>query len=343
MILPVKRTGDGPRQGKGNADMSEQDDNIQDVMDTLQSVAPTMSDAPRPASQALARLRERTTERARPSLLSHLLGRRYAWAALVTLIALVVAFTFPGVRAAASDLLGLFRVQKFTPISISAEQLALLEDVAESGLYPGEVEFFEEPGEPLQVASLDEAEEAVGWQASSPGQLGSPDAVYTISGASGRLTVDVANARALMELAGADPALIPDGLDGADVNVTVYPAISQNWADGVVLLQSPSPMVEYPEDVDVTALGQALLELLGMEPGPAQRLAESIEWTNTLLLPIPEDIATFNEVQIGSSSGLAFTSVDGQNAAVLWESDGKVFVLSGFDATELVSIANSID
>ncbi|UCG26303.1 MAG: hypothetical protein JSW55_10080 [Chloroflexota bacterium] len=251
--------------------------------------------------------------------------------------------SFPGVRAVASDFLGLFRVQKFTPISISAEQLALLEDVAESGLYPGEVEFFEEPSEPVLVDSLAEAEAAAGWGASGTNQLGEPDAIYVIGGASGRLTIDVENARALMGLAGADPELIPDSLDGADVDVTVYPAISQNWDDGVVLVQSPSPLVEYPEDVNVAALGQALLEVLGMEPEPARRLADSIEWTNTLLLPIPESIASFNEVQIGASSGLALTSLDGQNAAVLWESQGMVFVLSGLDAEELVGIANSVD
>jgi hypothetical protein len=237
---------------------------------------------------------------------------------------------------------GLFRVQKFTPISISAEQLALLEDVAGSGLYPGEVVFFEEPSEPVRVDSLAEAEAAAGWQAGGPGQLGEPDAIYVIGGASGRLTINVENARTLMSLAGADPELIPDSLDGAEVNVTVYPAISQNWDDGVVLIQSPSPLVAYPEDVNVTALGQALLEVLGMEPGPARRLAESIEWTNTVLLPVPASIASFSEVQIGGSSGLALTSVDGQNAAVLWESEGMVFVLSGFDAEELVGIANSV-
>jgi hypothetical protein len=174
------------------------------------------------------------------------------------------------------------------------------------------------------------------------GQLGEPDAIFVISGASGRLTIDVENARTLMSLAGADPELIPDSLDGADVDVTVYPAISQNWDDGVVLLQAPSPLVEYPEDVNVTALGQALLEVLGMEPEPARRLAESIEWTNTVLLPIPESIASFNEVQIGDSSGLALTSVDGQIAAVLWVSEGMVFVLSGLGAEELVGLANSV-
>jgi hypothetical protein len=261
----------------------------------------------------------------------------------LTVLALLVAFTFPTVRAAASDFLGLFRVQKFTPISITAEQLAVLEEVADSGLYPGEVEFFEEPSEPVLVATLAEAASATGWEPSRPASLGVPDSVYMIGGASGRLTIDVDNARTLMELAGADATLIPDSLDDAEVDVTVYGAVSQNWDDGLVLMQAPSPLLEYPEDVDVTALGQALLEALGMEPEPARRLSESIEWTNTLLLPIPDNIATFNEVQIGSSSGLALTGVDGQNAAILWENDGMVYVLSGLDISELVSIANSVD
>lgn len=325
--------------------MSEKDEDIQDVLNTLQGLAPGTADSPKPASQALAEVRSRVAPQPRKRRRSFpaLFGRRYAWVTALVVLALVLAFSFPGVRAVASDFLGLFRVQKFAPISITAEQLALLEEVANSGLYPGEVQFFEEPSEPVHVASLDEAADAAGWQPGSPDMLGLPEAIYTIGGASGRLTIDVANARALMELAGADPALIPDSLDGAEVDVTVYGAISQNWDDGLVLLQAPSPLVEYPEDVDVTALGQALLEVLGMEPEPARRLSESIEWTNTVLLPIPENFATFNEVQIGDSSGLALTGVDGRNAAVLWESEGMVYVLSGLDVSQLVPIANSVE
>ncbi|MFN2223905.1 MAG: hypothetical protein ACK2UH_15210 [Candidatus Promineifilaceae bacterium] len=325
--------------------MSEEEKNIQDVLNTLETLAPGAFDAPKPASVALSEVRRRAAPQGHRRRWSFpaLFGRRYAWATLLAAAALVLVLSVPGVRAAASDFLGLFRVQKFTPISISAEQMALLEEVANSGLYPGEVEFFEEPSEPVRVASLSEAAASLGWQPASPSLLGQPDAVYTMGEASGRLIVDVKNARALMSLAGADPALIPDSLEGAQVDVTVYGAISQNWDDGLVLVQAPSPLVEYPDDVDVTALGQALLEALGMEPGSARRLSESIEWTSTLLLPIPESIATFDEVQINGSSGLALTGVDGENAAVLWESDGMIFVLSGFDSSALVSIANSVE
>jgi len=325
--------------------MSENDENIQDVLVTLQELAPTAAEMPKPASRALAEVRTRAVPQPqkRRRTLPAVFRQRYAWAISLVLLALVLTFSFPGVRAAASDFLGLFRVQKFTPISITAEQLAVLEEVAGSGLYPGEVEFFEAPSEPVRVATLAEAAATAGWEPSRPIMLSRPDAVYMIGGASGRLTIDVDNARTLMGLAGADPTLIPSSLDGAEVDVTVYGAISQNWDDGLVLMQAPSPLVEYPEDVDVTALGQALLEVLGMEPEPARRLSESIEWTSTLLLPIPDSIATFNEVQIGDSSGLALTGVDGRNAAILWESDGMVYVLSGLDVSELVSIAGSVE
>jgi hypothetical protein len=145
-----------------------------------------------------------------------------------------------------------------------------------------------------------------------------------------------------MSAAGADPVLIPDSLDGAAVEVTLYPSISQNWNEGVVLLQSPSPLIQYPDDVDVVALGEALLQFLGMEPGQARSLAESIDWTNTLLLPIPENVASFNEVQVDGTVGLALSSLEGNNAGLLWQRDGNVYALSGGNVEELVDIANSI-
>jgi hypothetical protein len=269
--------------------------------------------------------------------------RRFTLATLVAVLVLLIAISFPGVRAAASDFLGLFRVQKFAAISISAGQIAVLEELAESGIYPGEFEMFEEPGEPQLLASMTEAEGAVDWRVRGSDLLGEPDAVYSMSGGSGRLIVNVANARAILEAAGADPALIPDSLDGAAVDATIYPAIAQNWTEGTALVQSPSPLVAYPEDVDIVALGQALLQFLGMEADQARELAESIDWTNTVLLPIPENMATFGDVRVDGEVGLTLSGLDGENAAILWQKDGFVYLLTGSDVTELTDIANSLD
>lgn len=325
--------------------MSEQEENIQDVLNTLSALEPATSDVPRSASYSLARLKQEIEQQdERPGFwrLITMSNRKYALVPILIVLLLVVAFTFPGVRAAASDFLGLFRVQKFAAISISPEQLALLEEVADSGLYPGEIEMIDEPGEPQLVDSLENAETMAGWQARSPGRLDEPDSVYYMDGGHGRLTVNVENARAIMSAAGVDPALIPDSLDGATVDVTVYSGISQNWNEGTVLMQTPSPLVEYPDDVDTVALGKALLQVLGMEPGQAERLAQQIDWTDTVLLPVPENVATFNEIIVDGVSGLGLTSLDGQNSAILWQKNDVVYVLSGAEIENLVDVANSL-
>ena len=326
--------------------MTDHDEEIQDVLISLSNLAPGNKDAPRPASQALARLRLEATSQKRQPLdwrIGSVFGRRSAFVTVLVLIVLVsVAFSSAGVRAAASDFLGLFRVQKFAAISISPEQLALIENLAESGLYPGDLEMIDEPGEPRQVTSIQEAEETTGLRLRTLSVLGEPDRVFVIDGGSGRLVVNVENARAIVQAAGADPTLIPDSLDGATVAVTVYSGIAQNWGNGTALMQAPSPLVEYPDDVDPAALGEALLQALGMEPQQAQSLAQSIDWTNTLLLPIPENLATFSEVVVDDVTGLALSSIDGQNAAILWEKKGHVYVLSGTNVEELTDVAQSI-
>jgi hypothetical protein len=268
--------------------------------------------------------------------------RKSAFAALAVLALFSLAFAFPSVRAAASDFLGLFRVQKFAAISISPQQMAMLEQIAESGLFPGEVEMIQEPGEPVRVDSLADAESVAGGSLRTLSELGAPDQIYTMTGGSGRLIINVADTRAIMEMAEVDPALIPDSLDGAPVNVTVYPAVSQQWED-IVLVQSPSPLVEYPDDVDTVALGEALLRVLGLDGRQARRLARSIDWTNTLLLPVPENIASFREVTIDGVTGIALSSINGRDTAVMWQKDGIVFVLSGANANDLVDAANSLE
>ena len=64
--------------------------------------------------------------------------QRNAAAAVSFVLILAVLFSFPSVQAAANDFLGLFRVQKFAPLSITPAQFALLEQLAEEGMTPGE-------------------------------------------------------------------------------------------------------------------------------------------------------------------------------------------------------------
>ena len=272
-----------------------------------------------------------------------MLRRRAVPTTALVVLLLLLAFSFPGVRAAASDFLGLFRVEKFAPLSISAEQLALLEEISNSGLYPGELVMEGEQGEPQAVASVAEAAALVDFTPRQPGTLADPERIFVSPGSSGRLIIDLASARAIMDQVGVDPTLLPDSLDGEEISVHMDAGVSQAWADGTALTQVPSPLVAYPEGVDEAALGEALLRVLGMDPREAARLAGSIDWTTTLLVPIPEGVASFGEVPVDGQPGLALESLDGEHAGLLWQRDGIVYALSGRSVDELLDIAASLD
>lgn len=331
--------------------MTENDNDYRDVLDQLSILAPQEEDVPAPAGQALGQVRRTLYTRKRSWFggskrnSSETMNKRvFAIGATAVLAFALLLVGFPSVRAAASDFLGLFRVEKFAPISISPQQLALLDQLESEGLNPGEMVMVKEPGEPEQVSSLEEAEDRTGYRIRTLDDiLGDPE-VYVTSDARGHLIVDLAGARAIVEAVGVDPLLLPDSLDGAPVEVNVYPSVQQVFVNGTTLMQTPSPEVNYPEDVDPTVLGEALLQVLGMDADSARQMAQSIDWTSTMLLPIPREFATYSQIDVDGASGVAITPVDGSSeAAVMWQKGGTVFVLSGpFGVGELISVANSL-
>lgn len=334
--------------------MNQHDNDVQDVLSRLDALAPGAGDTPRPAAEALRQLRRRAAAERRASFWSRLFAGRQtaartaarrpalAWALLLVLFA--ASFAFPTVRAAASDFLGLFRVQKFAAISVSPEQIAVLQQLADSGVAPGALYVTEQPGNLTAVDTLPQAAAVAGIPTlKTAPALGAPADIYVSSGGSGRFEIDLENARTLMAAAGVDPALLPDTLQDSAVELTVYPGVEQRWANGVALLQTESPLVVYPPGVDPAPLGAALLQLLGMSPAEAARLARQIDWTSTLLLPVPTDVASFNEVNVGGGSGILLNGLDGRHQALIWQQQGMLYLLLSRDgAADLPALANTL-
>lgn len=272
-------------------------------------------------------------------------NRRFVAAGLALVAIVALMMTLPAVRAAAGEFLGLFRVQQFAPISVSPQQMALLERLGEDGLAPGEFVVTQEIGEPETVDSPEAAATVAGFTPKTLPNRGELMRTYVMEGGAGHLVVDLAGARAIVEAAGADPLLLPDSLDGARVDVTVHDSIGQLYDNGIVLLQSPSPDVNYPTDVNPTLLGEALLQVLGMDPAEAQRVAQSIDWTSTMLLPIPQDLGSYREVTINGVSGVLLEPFDADaEAAVVWQQDGMVYMMRAGRMTvdELLTYANTV-
>ena len=329
--------------------MSKEDQEIQEVLDQLSMLAPGAADAPQPARASYAQLQAKLEPPAdKRSLgwkrsLNMIIKRRPTAIAVSFILIFAILLSFPAVQAAAGDFLGLFRVQKFAPLSITPEQLALLEQLAEEGMTPGEFNVRREPGATTPVDSLAEAGRTTGLKPRTISTLGEAKDVYILEGGDGYLIVDVEASRAIVEAAGADPSLLPDSLDGRRVDVVVFPGIQQEW-DDYMFMQAESPLVEYPAEVDPTVLGEAFLQVLGTEPEEAQRIARSIDWASTLLLPLPSQVVTFSEVTVDGVSGVALTPHSGvDEGALLWQKDGRVYLLTGPGTIDqLLALGNSI-
>ncbi len=329
------------------------------AQERLDAVRP---EAAPPPAQAFARLQgqmeHQTSWKVRLTTMLGENNRRWrpALVALALIVVVAVTFLFEPLRVAAGDLLSVFRVQKFTAFSVGPDEMDRLEEIGEmldQNFYLSEPIWLQEP-EAQAVTTLDEASAAVGFAIRTPAFLPdgfAPAGVIQVSSrAAGQFQVDLEMARVLFETVGLDPALLPDSLGEKPLDFVMPAAATQTWKykgqTGLTYLQVPSPEVSYPDDVDPQALAAAALQLLGMNAREARRLSESIDWTSTLVVPVPTDVASYSEVEVDGTNGLLLSSrYDGRTArtALMWQKDGIIHFLQGNVSIDtIVDIANSI-
>jgi hypothetical protein len=288
-------------------------------------------------------------------------SKRYQrFATLVAALAVIVGlFSLAPVRAFASNLLGIFRVERFIVVDVSEERLEEIEAALDGSLF-GEQETLEDPGEPVEVGSVEEAAALVGFTPRTPVGYGEPVEVAVQGQIKVRYTPDVEGLRSVFAALDVDPDLLPENVDGQPFDFTLPPAVltaydvpENDEEIDFVMIQVPSPTTDGPADVDMQALGEAMLQVLGMTPQEAARLSESVDWTSTLVLPITPDLATVQEIGVDGTTGLMFDSgwMEGEGGddwdrsmTLLWQKNGIVTVISSYygDTYRLLDFAGTL-
>lgn len=280
-------------------------------------------------------------------------GRRGVFAGLATIILVLGLFAFPPVRAAADQLLQVFRVQSVVFVPIDPDRMAELENLNfdEEMLFIAEPEVINEPEEPQQVMTLAEATNAAGFAAAEPTDLpSSPTAteLFVTGESSYQFQVDVEAARQLLTLTGVTDIELPDALGAEPIKADVAPSVmSQYTGDDyeISLAQGISPDVTLPDGVDLAELGKAALRLLGMEASQAEALSERIDWSTTLVFPIPANIDDVRQVTIDGAEGLLIGQQKYGNWSLYWQDGERFYVMNfdgNFDELDVISIAESV-
>ena len=297
-----------------------------------------------------------------------------ASAALV--IALILAF--PATRALAGELLSLFRVQQVTVVPVDFTGMEQLEGTVGqniSQLVSDSITMKKEPGDPVNVASADEASQLAGFHVRAPeGQT--PSRISVMSGASFTFTIDRKKAQALLDEAGRGDLVLPQEVDGADVSVNIPSSVSiafgtcpeasnkgeveremerekttsgspgRAYKDCIIFAQLPSPEVSAPASLDIAKLAQLGLEFTGMTAEEAAQFTSTVDWTSTLLVPIPKNAASYEQITVDGVTGTLIErpSDDAPQFALLWIKNGIIYTVGGLgnNSQKAIEIANSL-
>lgn len=322
----------------------------------LKHLAPNALEAS-DSRRSLASLKRTIQERKEQTMFDKIRGNKglqRTLAGALAAIMLIALFALPPVRALAADFLGMFRVQKFVVVDLDPQRLAEIER-ALSEVQFGELRNVTEGERANPVASLDEAEAQVSFDVrTADTDYGSADQIAVTTPQSAEFIPDVEALREVFGTLGIDPNLLPDNIDGETFTFSAQPGVLQIWEDSsgqheLSLMQIPSPTVDGPEDVDIEQLGKAMLMLLGMSESEAERMSQEIDWTSTLVLPIPQDLASVREVQVDGTTGLLFDAEnqggnEATGGALMWQKNGIVHVVmtENMNNFQMESIANSL-
>jgi hypothetical protein len=311
-----------------------------------------------PSSEFAEKLRRKLNEQVASAQMSRLpIWRKPAAVALAVAAVFLFSLSFPAVRAVAQQFLDLFRVQRFVAVSADPERLKQIQRIANEGfdvksLLSRNVKVVKDPQPPQSVDSVEAAEQLTGLTVqlptTLPGEVVQKEMVVVGEGAL-EFTADTALLQEVLDALDLRDVLVPQQLNGAVVKVRMPPRVITNyWRAGAgraTLLQAASPEISLPPGVHLPEIVEIALRILGMSLDEARQYAYSIDWHGTVLVPVPADVASFREVEVGTSQGLLIEA-SGQGSfgsMVLWSNGGKVFSLSGtINKRDLLQMASAI-
>jgi hypothetical protein len=309
----------------------------------------SLRDEPAPAFAAELRASLRRSETTAPAAARWPLAK--AAASLVVVAGAAGLLTVPAVRASAQSFLAMFRVVDFVAVPLGERGIASLERIDLPGLLGEHVQVIGD-APPTPVSSAEEASAAAGYAVRVPGWLPSGATLVeaAVTGARVvRVTADAPRLQSVMDTLGITDLDVPPGLHGQTLTIDVPPVVMLRYRhDGrhTRFLQAPSPAVALPAGVELAALGEIGLRILGLAPEEARELARSIDWTSTLLVPLPPTAQSFRRIEVNGHPAVAIQHQPPDQSPtnmILWSDDERVFALMSLqNMSQVVQMALSV-
>lgn len=284
-------------------------------------------------------------------------SRRPLFAGLAVIIVLLSLLALPPVRAAADQLLSVFRVQKVLFVPTNTERIQQLKNLNfdQKTLFVASPKVINKPAAPRTVTSSNEVFGAVGFNFRQPRSFPSTptSTKFVIRDRTAlQFQVDVQSARQLLTLMDVNDVTLPDALGSKPITADVPPSVEARYQGAdyqFTLYQGRSPTITLPDGVDLSQLGKAALRLLGMDSQQADTLSRSVDWSSTLIFPIPTDLDNMQiqQVSVGPVQGMLMGDGRGSQAhwQLYWQQGDRFYMLQGqgnLAGQDMIAAAESV-
>ncbi len=318
---------------------------------------------------------------------------RLVWATFTLVAVMAGALSIPPVRALASNLLGLFRVQNIQvmPISIGTQNDMRFEKTtseAMSALFADSVNVTRPHSDPQKAADAAEASQLAGFTVRTA--QGQPPAQFIVqSGTAFEMTINAEKAQAVLDSLGRSDLKIPaeldnvlaavdiptgvtvaygtcnirlesveehsgcatpdDGEEGTCTVEKVKPSAEGVRSDCLINMQLPSPTLTTTPEVDPAMLAEIGLQVLGKTPEEAAALSQQIDWSSTLVIPVPMGEIDYEAVTVDGVTATLLRQAQTEEETIVpafslvWVKDGILYAITGTgDAQRAIDLANSL-
>ena len=269
-------------------------------------------------------------------------------AAVVAAAVVLMAFTFSGF---------FFRPTTVTPVAVTVADVQALAQLADYGT----ITWTKEPQFQIATTAADASAVAGGLHVPVVANGKLPAGVSTtvtyggMSQAVATFTFSADKAAAAAARQGKTLPGMPKGIDGATLTITVGPAVGEifgqlNQPTGgseinlpqLVIARSAAPTATSTQ-VTVSQLENYILS----QPGISKELKSTIKSigdpSKTLLIPIPVNYTTSQNVTVQGVQGVALGDNTGIGAGVVWVKGGSVYFVAGsIKQSEAIDIANNL-
>jgi hypothetical protein len=223
-------------------------------------------------------------------------------------------------------------------------------------------------GQPQIAAGASQAGQLAGFQVRLLGARSDAPKI-SVEGEQGfQMTLNRDRLQGILDELGRGDLQLPSSIDGSLVAVhipkavmAVYgqcnqpgknnaqkPPTAADLAGCVTLAQVPSPTVSVPPELNVQQLATLALQAAGMSAQDAQAFCETVDWTSTLVLPIPRDAGSYETTNVDGVQGTLITLRGWRSGmpgySLLWVKSGIIYSLTGFgSADQAVPLADSLE